>query len=49
MNQIFEMGRYQIFTKRKKNWGSHNEGFPKRALQNSNFLTTHAGRMKFSG
>ena len=23
--------------------------FPKRALQNANFLTTHAGRMKFSG
>ena len=40
MDQIFKMSWYQKQTKPNKNWGFQiGRFFPKKVLQNSNFLT----------
>ena len=49
-DEIFRIDKYKLKIKYDKIWGYHSEGISlKRGHQNSNFSTTHASRMKFSG
>ena len=49
-HEIFKVNKYKGKIKFDKIWGHRNGGVPlKRGRQNSNFLTTHARHIKFSG
>ena len=49
-DEFFKIDEYKLKIKYDKIWGYHNESVPlKRGHQNSNFLATHARRIKFSG